>query len=134
MADPDLYRTKEEIEEWKKRDPIVLFQTKLTEWGLLIGIGPRRIESEVAAEIEDAVRFAEASPREPVEDLLEGRLESGERHDQDDLSRSSSGRHAKSASKRIRASFLMGEDVGGYGGAFAVSLGLLEGIWAGAHS
>jgi len=28
------------------------------------------IESEVGLEIEDAVRFAEASPREPVEDLL----------------------------------------------------------------
>ncbi len=35
MSDPDLYRTKEEIEEWKKRDPITLFQARLREWGLL---------------------------------------------------------------------------------------------------
>ena len=70
MADPDLYRTKEEVEGWKKRDPITLFENKLKEQGLLSDSDLAAIESEVAAEIEDAVRFAEASPREPVEDLL----------------------------------------------------------------
>ena len=70
MADPDLYRAKEEIESWKKRDPIVLFERKLRELGLLADSDLTRIESEIAAEIDDAVRFAEASPREPVEDLL----------------------------------------------------------------
>jgi len=70
MADPDLYRTKEEIEGWKKRDPIVLFERKLRELGLLTDADLARIESEIATEIEDAVQFAEASPREPIEDLL----------------------------------------------------------------
>jgi len=70
MADPDLYRTKEEIEVWKKRDPIVLFEAKLRQLGLLADPDLARIESEVSAEIEEAVRFAEASPREPIEDLL----------------------------------------------------------------
>lgn len=70
MADPDLYRTKEEIESWKKRDPIQLFENKLREQGLLTDSDLARIESEVGREIEEAVRFAEASPREPVEDLL----------------------------------------------------------------
>lgn len=70
MSDPDLYRTKEEIESWKKRDPITLFENKLKEQGLLSHSDMARIESEVGLEIEDAVRFAEESPREPVEDLL----------------------------------------------------------------
>ena len=70
MSDPDLYRTKEEIESWKKRDPIALFENKLKKQGLLLDSDLAGIESEVDAEIEEAVRFAEASPQEPVEDLL----------------------------------------------------------------
>jgi TPP-dependent pyruvate/acetoin dehydrogenase alpha subunit len=70
MSDPDLYRTKEEIEEWKRRDPIPLFESRLREWGLLTQVDGARIENEVAAEIDEAVRFAEASPFEPVEELL----------------------------------------------------------------
>ncbi len=70
MADPDLYRMKAEIEEWKKRDPITLFESRLREWGFLPDADLDRMEAEIAAEIEDAVQFAEASPPEPVEDLL----------------------------------------------------------------
>jgi len=70
MADPDLYRTKAEIEEWKKRDPILLFQSRLREWGFLAEADLDHIESEIAAEIDDAVRFAEESAPEPIEDLL----------------------------------------------------------------
>lgn len=70
MSDPDLYRTKEEIEEWKKRDPISLYEKRLREWGLLEESDLSGIESEVDAEIEDAVRYAEESAFEPVEELL----------------------------------------------------------------
>jgi len=70
MSDPDLYRTKEEIEEWKKRDPILLFKARLGEWGLLTDSDVAQIESEISAEIDSAVRFAETSPFEPAEDLL----------------------------------------------------------------
>jgi len=70
MSDPDLYRSKEEIEEWKKRDPISLFESRLREWRLLTEVDGTRLEREVAAEIDEAVRFAEASPFEPVEELL----------------------------------------------------------------
>ncbi len=71
MADPDLYRAKEEIEEWKKRDPILLFESRLREWDLLKEADLARIEKEVGDEIDAAVRFAETSPFEPVENLLE---------------------------------------------------------------
>jgi pyruvate dehydrogenase E1 component alpha subunit len=70
MADPDLYRTKEEIEEWKKRDPIVLFETRLRDSQLLTDSELERIEANVAREMEEAVRFAETSPFESVDDLL----------------------------------------------------------------
>jgi len=70
MADPDLYRTKEEVEEWKKRDPILLFQSRLCEWGLLTQSDLAQLETEISAEIDEAVRFAETSPFEPAEDLL----------------------------------------------------------------
>jgi pyruvate dehydrogenase E1 component alpha subunit len=70
MADPDLYRTKEEIEEWKKRDPIVLFEARLREYGLLSDSDLAQMEAEIAGELDEAVRFAEASEPEPAADLL----------------------------------------------------------------
>jgi pyruvate dehydrogenase E1 component subunit alpha len=70
MSDPDFYRAKQEIEEWKKRDPILLFQSRLKDAGLLSESDLAAMEAEVAAEIEEAVRFAESSPWEPVENLL----------------------------------------------------------------
>ena len=69
MADPDLYRTKEEIEGWKQRDPIALFTARLRQWGLLTDADLAAIEASVAGEVEAAVAEAEAGPWEPVEDL-----------------------------------------------------------------
>ncbi len=70
MADPDLYRTKEEVEQWKTRDPIALFTARLREWGLLSDADLTAIEAAVGREIDAAVAVAEAGPWEPVEDLL----------------------------------------------------------------
>jgi pyruvate dehydrogenase E1 component alpha subunit len=69
MYDPELYRDKREVEEWKKRDPIPNFASSLKRRGLLKDEELARIEKEVAAEIEQAVAFAEAGHWEPVEDL-----------------------------------------------------------------
>ena len=69
MADPDLYRTKDEIEHWKERDPIALFQDVLRKAKLLDDDDLAAIESEIAAELEEAVAFAEAGEWEPLEDL-----------------------------------------------------------------
>jgi len=69
MFDPELYRTKEEVEEWKKRDPIETFARILGDGGLLDESERRRIERDVEKEIADAVEFAEAGTLEPVEDL-----------------------------------------------------------------
>jgi TPP-dependent pyruvate/acetoin dehydrogenase alpha subunit len=69
-ADPDLYRSKEEIEQWKKRDPITTFEGRLREWGLVSDADLARVNNAVAEEINEAVKFAEAGPWEPVENLL----------------------------------------------------------------
>jgi TPP-dependent pyruvate/acetoin dehydrogenase alpha subunit len=69
MADPDLYRTKGEIERWKERDPIKSFEARLREMNLLSDDDRSSIEQAVASEIDEAVRFAEAGPLEPIEDL-----------------------------------------------------------------
>ena len=65
MADPDLYRTKEEIAEWRKHDPIDLFVARQA----IDEVALAELEAAVAAELEEAVAFAEAGPLEPVEDL-----------------------------------------------------------------
>jgi pyruvate dehydrogenase E1 component subunit alpha len=70
MYDPELYRTKEEIEQWKTRDPIATFATRLREWRLLSDPDWAALEATVAGEVEAAVREAEAGPWEPVEDLM----------------------------------------------------------------
>jgi pyruvate dehydrogenase E1 component alpha subunit len=69
MFDPELYRTREEVEAWKKRDPIPSLVERMREAGLLDDVGMDALEAEVAEEVEAAVAFAEAGTWEPVEDL-----------------------------------------------------------------
>jgi pyruvate dehydrogenase E1 component alpha subunit len=69
MFDAELYRTKAEVEEWKKRDPISAFMDVIKERAPFDDTDLQAIEKEVAAEIQHAVDFAEAGTWEPVEDL-----------------------------------------------------------------
>jgi pyruvate dehydrogenase E1 component alpha subunit len=65
MYDPDLYRDKAEIAQWKERDPIPAFIERA-------GIAQTEvdaIESDIKSEIDDAVEYAEQGTDEPVEDL-----------------------------------------------------------------
>ncbi|MFQ5657333.1 MAG: pyruvate dehydrogenase (acetyl-transferring) E1 component subunit alpha [Candidatus Methylomirabilales bacterium] len=71
MADPILYRDKSEVEEWKQKDPIVLFRRKLEQEGLLSPQELERIERETDELVFEAVRFAEESPDPPLTDLYE---------------------------------------------------------------
>ncbi len=61
MSDPGLYRTKDEVEEWKRRDPLNRSRARLTELGMSED-ELTSLEDDVKAEIEDAVKFAEESP------------------------------------------------------------------------
>jgi pyruvate dehydrogenase E1 component alpha subunit len=69
MYDPELYRDKREVEEWKTRDPIPAFTGLLRERGLLDDAGLASLEEDVAKEVAEAVAFAEAGTWEPVQDL-----------------------------------------------------------------
>ena len=68
-ADPELYRRKDEVAEWKLRDPITLFTSRLQAMGIVSDADLTSLETSVADEIAEAVRVAEAGPWEPVEDL-----------------------------------------------------------------
>ena len=70
MYDPDLYRTRDEIERWKARDPIALFTAVLRQRGIAGDADVAALEAAVDAEVASAVAEAEAGPWEPVDDLL----------------------------------------------------------------
>ncbi|MDP3714924.1 MAG: thiamine pyrophosphate-dependent enzyme, partial [Burkholderiales bacterium] len=69
MFDPELYRDKQEVEEWKKRCPIAGYVARLEAAGILDGQQLAALEAGVAKEIAAAVAYAEAGSWEPVEQL-----------------------------------------------------------------
>jgi pyruvate dehydrogenase E1 component alpha subunit/2-oxoisovalerate dehydrogenase E1 component len=69
MFDPELYRTKAEVEEWKKRDPIPLLIAQMRAESLIAEEDLSLIEKEVAAEINDAIAFADTGNLEAVDEL-----------------------------------------------------------------
>jgi pyruvate dehydrogenase E1 component alpha subunit len=72
MRDPAgaVYRTKEEVEHEKLRDPIVLFRQRVLDAGLLAEADIKTIEKDVNDRVDDAMTFADASPEPPEEWLM----------------------------------------------------------------
>ncbi|MEX2473065.1 MAG: pyruvate dehydrogenase (acetyl-transferring) E1 component subunit alpha [Gemmatimonadota bacterium] len=70
MFDAELYREKDEVETWKRRDPIPAFSTRMFDAGVVAPEDVAMLETDVEGEIDRAVRFAEEGTLEPVEDLL----------------------------------------------------------------
>jgi len=62
MSDPGQYRTREEVEEWKKRDPVSLARRRLVEEARAGEAELEALEAAVREEIDQAVRHAEDSP------------------------------------------------------------------------
>jgi pyruvate dehydrogenase E1 component alpha subunit len=71
MADPEEYRTKEEVAHWRERDPIPAFGTLLEHEGILDAEGREALDREAVARVDAAVEFAEASPFPTSESLYE---------------------------------------------------------------
>lgn len=69
MFDPQLYRSKEEVEEWKERDPIPRLANWMRQAGMLHDRDFEKIEADAKIEIDDAVAFAETGTWEPVAEL-----------------------------------------------------------------
>jgi pyruvate dehydrogenase E1 component alpha subunit len=71
-SDQELYRTKEEIETWKEKDPIKRFRELLVSEGTLTEEEAARIEEEASRTIAAALEFATSSPEPDVDTILEG--------------------------------------------------------------
>jgi pyruvate dehydrogenase E1 component alpha subunit len=71
MADPEHYRTREQVAQWRTRDPIALFKTRLEEGGLLDGERYRSMDDDAVRTVDEAVAFADASPFPAPESLYD---------------------------------------------------------------
>jgi pyruvate dehydrogenase E1 component alpha subunit len=71
MSDPihGHYRTKEEVEAHRKRDPIVLWSEKLVADGVMTADSVKAMDTEVIAEVEDAYQFADQAPDPDLSEL-----------------------------------------------------------------
>ncbi len=135
MFDAQLYRSKQEIEAWRKQGPIHRFQDWGLQSGLLHAEDVKRIREAVDAEIDEAVAFAEAGTWEPVADLAkhvmapplpDPALAAPSGQTEEITYREAVRMGIEDALRRDERVFLMGEDVGAYGGCYAVSKGLME--------
>jgi pyruvate dehydrogenase E1 component subunit alpha len=71
MADPEQYRSKEEVARWRERDPIVTFGALLVREGVIDPEGIERVDADAMARVDTAVAFADASPFPPPESLYD---------------------------------------------------------------
>ncbi|MDA1074471.1 MAG: thiamine pyrophosphate-dependent dehydrogenase E1 component subunit alpha [Proteobacteria bacterium] len=65
------YRTDEEVEQWRKRDPIESLEKRLADQGILSPEAAQAVHDEVRTQVQDSVRFAEQSPMPDPSTLLE---------------------------------------------------------------
>jgi pyruvate dehydrogenase E1 component alpha subunit len=71
VADPEEYRSKEEVDEWKKRDPIVQFANKLIRGGAITGAEAEALDKLALQEVDAAVTFADESPYPALDSLYD---------------------------------------------------------------
>jgi pyruvate dehydrogenase E1 component alpha subunit len=71
MADPEEYRTKEQVAEWRKRDPVSTFAERLTREGVLEEGDAERLDGEAVERIDEAVAFADGAEFPPPESLYD---------------------------------------------------------------
>jgi len=145
-SDPRAYRTKEEEAAWKARDPIPNFAAWLVGNGALSEEEVDALEEQVEKEIDEATDFALSSPLPPPEELekfvyapfkwtaadyaLERELREKCRTDGPGTRkiqyRQALQEAAREEMKRDPHVFIMGEDVGLYGGAYGATRGLFD--------
>jgi len=145
-SDPREYRSKEEEAAWKSRDPIPKFAARLVETGIVTEAEIDAIEKRVVQEIEEAMEFALHSPTPPVEEL-ERFVYAPFKWTEEDYARerelrercrkggpgTRKIRYWQAIQEALREEmhrdpnvFVMGEDVGLYGGAYGATRGLFS--------
>ena len=70
-SDPGKYRTKQEVDEWKKKDPIARFKEYLIENKIATAKEVETIEKASEDAIEESVKFALSSPEPTLESAFE---------------------------------------------------------------
>jgi pyruvate dehydrogenase E1 component alpha subunit len=70
MGDPGGYRTKEEIERWKKKDPIDRLHSCLIKENVITEEENKEVEAKISQEIEEAVKYALESPEISLKDAF----------------------------------------------------------------
>jgi 2-oxoisovalerate dehydrogenase E1 component len=145
-SDPRKYRTKEEEAEWKARDPIPNFAAWLVEQGIFTQDDLDALEEQAEDAIEEATNFALDSPFPPPEEL-ENFVYAPFRWTDADYAKerqlrqlcrdggpgTRKIRYAQALQEAMREEmlrdpsvFIMGEDVGLYGGAYGATRGLFD--------
>jgi pyruvate dehydrogenase E1 component alpha subunit len=71
MADPEEYRTKEEVEEWRERDPIKAFADRLVDEGVLAKEDVEKFDQQAIEAVDAAVKFADESPFPDLDSLYD---------------------------------------------------------------
>jgi pyruvate dehydrogenase E1 component alpha subunit len=70
-ADPEVYRAKEEVEEWRKKDPVKTFRDRLLAEDVITDDEVEQMRERVEQRVVEAVEFADASPEPPLESLYD---------------------------------------------------------------
>jgi pyruvate dehydrogenase E1 component alpha subunit len=71
MADPEEYRSKEDVEEWRKRDPVNVFGRRLVDEGMLSDRELEDVDARAMKRIDEAVEFADRSPFPDLDSLYD---------------------------------------------------------------
>ena len=71
MADPEEYRSKDEVEEWRKRDPIVTFRSRLADEDVIAEEEAEKLDADAVSAVDAAVSFADASPFPDLDTLYD---------------------------------------------------------------
>lgn len=79
MADPELYRSKDEVARWREQDPIQRLKHDLIARGVIDEEGAERVEHQVEDEVDEALHFAEQSPNPQPAELFTDVYASGDR-------------------------------------------------------
>lgn len=144
-SDPRAYRTREEEAEWKQRDPITVMKTNLEQVKLLTEPEFEDLDTQVKAKMKAAMDFSETSA-EPNPDQLYTDVYAPSKTTAADVSAEAALRQrvktdaamrqityaqalveaAREEMLRDPSVFIMGEDVGLYGGAYGATRGLFE--------
>ena len=128
------YREESEVEAWKARDAIEHLEANMAKAGIQSLEESQAVQDEIAAEIAEAIAYAEASPMPEPETLADGLYTARAEPPLPELPRGDRKlSYVQAASETVgqlmRADdtvFLAGEDVGGYGGAFRNFAGLYD--------